>query len=219
MQTDDFRIKEGGIIDEGYLGPAFNHRFSKGQILYGSRRTYLRKVSIPHFDGVCANTTFVIEPTGDDIVPELLPFIMQSAGFTEHSIKMSKGSTNPYINWKDIAFYDFAVPAKDRQRRIATILWAAEDCIRKGERFVAAAEQAKRVLMRDLFSKGIGHTDFEQIKGFGKFPEGWEIVQAQKLLDDKKIQKIQDGNYGGQYPRFSDFQQRVYHLFLQHMFH
>ena len=59
------------------------------------------------------------------------------------------------------------------QRRIATILWAAEDCIMKGERFVAAAEQAKRVLMRELF-KGEGHTEFKEIKGFGKIPGGWE---------------------------------------------
>ncbi|NLH79022.1 MAG: hypothetical protein GX465_18535, partial [Acidobacteria bacterium] len=150
MQTDDFRIKEWGIIDEGYLGPAFNHKFTKGQILYGSRRTYLRKVSIPHFDGICANTTFVIEPQGNDLIPDLLPFVMQSAGFTEHSIKMSKGSTNPYINWKDIACYEFAVPDKDRQRRIATTLWAAEDCIVKGERFVKAVERIKKILVKKV---------------------------------------------------------------------
>jgi type I restriction enzyme, S subunit len=173
MQTDDFRIKEWGTIDDGYLGPAFNHKFSKGQILYGSRRTYLRKVSLPHFDGVCANTTFVIEPTGDDLIPELLPFVMQSAGFNEQSIRMSKGSTNPYINWKDIACYEFAVPEKEEQRRIATTLWAAENCIVKGERFVAAAEQTKRVLMRELFSKGIGHTKFKSHDRFEKIPYDW----------------------------------------------
>jgi len=177
MQTDDFRIKEWGTMDNGYLGPAFNHKFSKGQILYGSRRTYLRKVSIPHFDGVCANTTFVIEPTGDDLIPELLPFVMQSAGFNEQSIRMSKGSTNPYINWKDIACYEFAVPEKKEQRRIATTLWATEDCIVKGERFVAAAEQAKQVLMRELFSKGIGHFKFKGIKWIGNVPEGWHIIK------------------------------------------
>lgn len=183
MRTDDFRIEEWGTIDDGYLGPAFDHKFSKGQILYGSRRTYLRKVSIPQFDGVCANTTFVIEPTGDDLVPELLPFVMQSAGFNDHSIRMSKGSTNPYISWNDIACYEFAIPDKEQQRRIATTLWAAEDCIVKGERFVAAAERAKQVLMRELFSKGIGHKEFKDVKGYGKLPKEWGLLTLQELIE------------------------------------
>jgi restriction endonuclease S subunit len=187
MQTDDFRIKEWGTIDEGYLGPAFNHKFTKGQILYGSRRTYLRKVSIPHFDGVCANTTFVIEPTGNDLIPELLPFVMQSAGFNDHSIRMSKGSTNPYINWKDIACYEFAIPEKEQQRRIATTLWVAEDCIVKGERFVVTAERGKQLLMRELFRKGIGNTEFTEVKGFGKVPKGWEVVPFQNLYAQPSI--------------------------------
>jgi len=191
MQTDDFRIKDWGTIDEGYLGPAFNHKFIKGQILYGSRRTYLRKVSIPHFDGVCANTTFVIEPTGDDLIPELLPFVMQSAGFNEQSIRMSKGSTNPYINWKDIACYEFAVPEKEQQQRIATTLWAAEDCIVKAERFVAAAEEAKQVLMRELFSKGIGHNEFKNVIGLGKIPAIWNCDLLDQLVQQVSVGIVQ----------------------------
>ena len=191
MQTDDFRIKDWGTIDEGYLGPAFNHKFIKGQILYGSRRTYLRKVSIPHFDGVYANTTFVIEPTGDDLIPELLPFVMQSAGFNEQSIRMSKGSTNPYINWKDIACYEFAVPEKEQQQRIATTLWAAEDCIVKAERFVAAAEEAKQVLMRELFSKGIGHNEFKNVIGLGKIPAIWNCDLLDQLVQQVSVGIVQ----------------------------
>lgn len=176
MQTDDFRINNWGTIDYGYLGPAFDHKFIKGQILYGSRRTYLRKVSIPHFDGVCANTTFVIEPTGDDLVPDLVPFVMQSAGFNDHSIRMSKGSTNPYVNWKDIACYEFAVPEKEQQRRIATILWSAEDCIVFGERFVEAAKQAKLLLMRELFDYKKGTLDTNPPELLKKSTKSIEIV-------------------------------------------
>ena len=191
MQTDDFRIKEWGTIDDGYLGPAFNHKFSKGQILYGSRRTYLRKVSIPHFDGVCSNTTFVIEPTGEDLIPELLPFVMQSAGFNDQSIRMSKGSTNPYINWKDIACYEFAVPEKEEQRRIATTLWAAEDCIVKGERFVTAAERAKQVLMGELFGKGIGHREFKNVNDYGKIPKDWILSSLDQLSESISVGIVQ----------------------------
>lgn len=183
MQTDDFHIKEWGTICDDYLGPAFNQKFVKGQILYGSRRTYLRKVAIAHFDGICANTTFVIEQKGNGLIPELLPFIMQSESFTAHSVKMSKGSTNPYINWKDIACYEFSIPPKDQQPHIAEILWAAEDCIVKNERFVEVAERYKRVLMRELFSRGIGHTKYKDVKTIGRIPVEWDLTQVQSTCE------------------------------------
>lgn len=122
MNTDDLHIRHWGSIGEGYLGPAFHRKFVKGQILYGSRRTYLRKVAVADFDGICANTTFVLEPKDDELIPELLPFIMQTESFSTHAVKQSRGSVNPYVNWKDIAWYEFAIPPKDEQRRIADIL-------------------------------------------------------------------------------------------------
>jgi|WetSurMetagenome_2_1015567.scaffolds.fasta_scaffold39673_2 type I restriction enzyme, S subunit len=127
METDNLRIRRYGTIGEGYLGPAFHRKFARGQVLYGSRRTYLRKVAVADFDGVCANTTFVLEPNGDELIPELLPFILQTDAFNEHSIKRSRGSVNPYINWSDLVWYEFSLPPLDEQRRIAEILWAAEE--------------------------------------------------------------------------------------------
>jgi len=131
METDNLHITSWGNIGNGYLGPAFHRKFVKGQVLYGSRRTYLRKVAVAEFDGICANTTLVLEPKDGSLLPELLPFIMQSESFTEFSIKNSKGSVNPYINWSDLARYKFPLPPLDEQRRIAEILWAADEVITK----------------------------------------------------------------------------------------
>lgn len=129
METDNLHITSWGNIGNGYLGPAFHRKFVKGQVLYGSRRTYLRKVAVAEFDGICANTTLVLEPKDGSLIPELLPFIMQSGSFTEFSVKNSKGSVNPYINWSDLARYEFPLPLLDEQRRIAEILWAADETI------------------------------------------------------------------------------------------
>lgn len=184
MQTDDLHIKKWGTIGDDYLGPAFNKMFKKGQILYGSRRTYLRKIAIPHFDGICSNTTFILEPKGTDLLPELLPFVMQSVAFTEHSIRESKGSTNPYINWKDITKYQFEVPVSmDRQREIADILLAAEDAIVKTEIFIENAERYKTVLMRNLFSEGIQHSDTKYDEKIGNIPIEWDSTLLSDLIE------------------------------------
>lgn len=155
MDTDDLRIRRWGMIGDGYLGPAFHRRFRAGQILYGSRRTYLRKVAVADFDGICANTTFVIEAKPDIIEPDLLPFIMQSEGFNEHSIRNSRGSVNPYVNWKDIASYEFPLPPMDEQRRIAEILWAVEEAIEEYVNARTAAHLSKSVVFHRLLYSGL----------------------------------------------------------------
>ena len=118
MDTDDLRIRRWGNVGDGYLGPAFTAHFLPGQVLYGSRRTYLRKVAVAEFEGVCANTTFVLEPNSPDMLREFLPYVMTTERFHEHSIKQSKGSVNPYINFKDLTWYEFTLPSLDTQRSI-----------------------------------------------------------------------------------------------------
>ncbi len=129
MGSEDLHLREWGELTDEYLGPAFIRKFEEGDILYGSRRTYLRKVVIAPFSGITSNTTFVIKANEKLIDKQLLPFIMMSEGFAENSIKNSKGSVNPYINWKDIANYEFLLPPKDQQAKLAELLWAMDRVI------------------------------------------------------------------------------------------
>lgn len=127
MDTDDLRIRRWGEIGDGYLGPAFHMRFRPGQVLYGSRRTYLRKVAVADFEGITANTTYVLESANPDVLlPELLPFIMQTEAFNQHSVRESKGSVNPYVNFSDLASFEFTLPPIEEQRRIVAALSATE---------------------------------------------------------------------------------------------
>lgn len=139
MDRDDLRIRRWGTIGDGYLGPAFHMRFKPGQILYGSRRTYLRKVAVADFEGITANTTFVLEPKDPCVLlPELLPFLMQTEAFHEHAIKQSKGSVNPYINFSDLTWFEFTLPPIDEQRRI-TVALKEMDALCESQRAVALA--------------------------------------------------------------------------------
>ncbi|OAX87921.1 restriction endonuclease [Xanthomonas nasturtii] len=128
MDTDDLRLRRWGEIGSGYLGPAFHMRFKPGQVLYGSRRTYLRKVAVADFEGVCANTTFVLEPKNpEELLPEFLPFLMQTEAFNAFSINNSKGSVNPYINFSDLERFPFALPPIEDQRSAVDLLRSAKD--------------------------------------------------------------------------------------------
>lgn len=132
MDSDDLRIHRWGGVDDGYLGPAFHRRFRPGQVLYGSRRTYLRKVAVADFDGVCSNTTFVLSSKDENqLLPGFLPWVMTSEAFHSFAIAESKGSVNPYVNFSDITRYEFALPPIDQQRSIADLCWALERHSRK----------------------------------------------------------------------------------------
>jgi type I restriction enzyme S subunit len=127
MDTDDLVIRRWGDVGDGYLGPAFHRRFQPGNVLYGSRRTYLRKVAVPDFEGICANTTFVLEPNSEDLLPGFLPYVMSTDRFHAHSIQQSKGSVNPYVNFRDLVWYEFPLPPIEQQRMLKVLLcWIEE---------------------------------------------------------------------------------------------
>lgn len=125
MDTEALHIsRRGRFIEPPEPGPAFIRAFQPGQVLYGSRRTYLKKVAVADFAGVCANTTFVLETKDQSLfMQELLPYLMYSDRFTKYSINNSKGSTNPYILFSDLAKFEFDLPSMDMQKKLTTLFW------------------------------------------------------------------------------------------------
>lgn len=150
LESEDFKIRTWQKVGEGYLGPAFHVLFKAGDILYGSRRTYLRKVSLADFDGVCANTTYVIRAKEDLLLQDLLKHIMLSERFTQYSIGVSKGSTNPYINWKDLDNFSFQVPDLETQREIANMLDSILDIVEQLKQQKITLKHLKQKLLNEI---------------------------------------------------------------------
>jgi type I restriction enzyme S subunit len=128
LDPESLHIKRWGLIADG---TTFTRKFVAGQVLFGKRRAYQRKAAVAEFDGICSGDILVFEPANDQLLPELLPFIVQSDGFFQHALGTSAGSLSPRTKWQDLARYEFALPPLDEQRRIAEILWAADEACRK----------------------------------------------------------------------------------------
>jgi len=151
MDSDNLKITRWGTVGDGYLGPAFTMRFQPGQILYGSRRTYLRKVAVADFVGICANTTFVLESKSEELLQEFLPHVMSTERFHEYSISKSKGSVNPYINFVDLNDYEFALPPIAEQRRIIKLMLTIDENINHLLHLDCVISKSKR----SIFNAGI----------------------------------------------------------------
>lgn len=210
MTSEDLHIRDWGNLTDEYLGPAFIRKFEKGDILYGSRRTYLRKVAIADFDGITSNTTFVIKANEAKIDKRLLPFIMMSEGFTENSIKNSKGSVNPYINWKDIAKYEFLLPPTDQQAKLAELLWAMDAVIERENEVLKKlsinyAAEKKEIYKSKENKKIILGESIEILSGFAfkskMFNKNMEGVPLIRIRDisECKIDTFYSGEYDEKY--------------------
>ncbi len=122
LDPESLHIKRWGLIADG---TSFTRKFIEGQVLFGKRRAYQRKAAVADFEGICSGDILVFESQGDDLLPDLLPFIVQSEGFYNHALGTSAGSLSPRTRWRDLAEYEFPLPPKDEQHRIADIAWVA----------------------------------------------------------------------------------------------
>lgn len=159
MDSEDLTLHRWGSFASDDVGPAFIRIFKPGQVLYGSRRTYLKKIVVAPFEGITANTTFVLETKNEDEFSQrLLPFIMLSDDFTEWSIRKSKGSTNPYVLFSDLADYEFDLPSPEEQRRLADKLWAAYELKEAYKKMIAATDEMVKSQFIEMFGDPIKNT-------------------------------------------------------------
>lgn len=116
LKPGDLRIRSWGNVADGVT---FTSVFQPGQVLFGKRRAYQRKVAVADFSGVCSGDIYVLETKDEQaLLPELLPFICQTNAFFEHAVDTSAGSLSPRTNWKSLANFEFALPPVTGQLQI-----------------------------------------------------------------------------------------------------
>ncbi|MBU3949083.1 MAG: restriction endonuclease subunit S [Proteobacteria bacterium] len=93
----------------------------KGDIIFGKRRAYQRKVSVSHFDGIASAHSMILRANEKNIEKDFLPFFMQSDVFMNRAVQISEGSLSPTIKWKTLASQEFILPKKEKQKRITEV--------------------------------------------------------------------------------------------------
>ena len=123
LDPGDLKIKRWGSLKDGIT---FTRRVSPGQTLFGKRRAYQRKVAYAEFDAICSGDILTFKADEAQLLPEFLPFLVQSNKFFDHALSTSAGSLSPRTNWRDLSTFEFDLPPLEEQKRIASLLWAVE---------------------------------------------------------------------------------------------
>jgi len=149
LEPGDLRIRSWGNVADGVT---FTSVFQPGQVLFGKRRAYQRKVAVADFAGVCSGDIYVLEPHDAQVLlPELLPFICQTDAFFDHAVGTSAGSLSPRTNWTSLADFEFALPAMDEQRNLVRLLMNAEAARTAAQDAATHAEKLRKSLLLETF--------------------------------------------------------------------
>jgi len=185
LDTDNIRIKRYGSPEEVN---ATKFIAKKGDIIFGKRRAYLRKVAITENDAVVSAHSMVLRPKGELIYKDFLPCLLQSSLFWKAAHSISEGSLSPTIKWKTLSKQEFLIPPIEEQKRIAEILWSIENTLEKTEKLIEINKKLKKGLLNELLTKGIGHKKFKKTE-IGEIPEEWPLVKIDEItenLDNKR---------------------------------
>ena len=132
-------------------------RFYKGDIIFGRRRAYQRKTALATTDGICSAHAMVLRAKEDVADPMFLPFLFHSKSFIDMAITISVGGLSPTINWKDIAKQEFLLPPKPEQKRLAALLWAADEMIEKEKKELKRLSVFRLSRLKELFRSASTH--------------------------------------------------------------
>lgn len=182
LEPGDLHIRSWGEVANGVT---FTNVFHPGQVLFGKRRAYQRKVAVADFSGVCSGDIYVLETKdANTLLPELLPFICQTDAFFDHAVGTSAGSLSPRTNWTSLADFDFSLPPRDEQQRTLEVLLAIEDELNALEMARQVGSETEKVILAHAI-RGAFHSNGKAVKKtrFGPVPADWSVIPISHIAD------------------------------------
>lgn len=143
----------------------------KGDVLFGKRRAYQKKVAIAPFDGIFSAHGMVLRPREDVVDKDFFPLFISSDYFLDAAIKISVGSLSPTINWRDLKELEFELPDLENQKRLAEALWAMNDTMDSYKELIAATDELVKSQFMEQF-------DLEEARR-----KGWKIMRLKEAVE------------------------------------
>ncbi|HVU56475.1 MAG TPA: restriction endonuclease subunit S, partial [Puia sp.] len=137
IEPGNLHISTWGNVSDGTM---FTKRFTTGQVLFGKRRAYQKKAALADFDGICSGDILVLEANEKVIDKNLFPFLISSDRFFDYAVHTSAGSLSPRTKFQDLAKFEFFLPPKEQQAKLAGLLWAADIKIEKYKKLIKKIE-------------------------------------------------------------------------------
>ncbi len=164
----------------------------KGDVLFGKRRAYQKKVGIAPFDGIFSAHGMVLRPREEIITKEYFPLFISSDYFLNEAIRISVGSLSPTVNWKDLKDLTFNIPTIEEQKRITPLVWAAIKAKNAYNSLLLRTDELVKSQFIEMFGDEKNLIRMDEICSY--FGDG-DWIES-KDQSDEGIRLIQTGNVG-----------------------
>ena len=178
----------------------------KGDVLFGRRRAYQKKVGIAPFDGIFSAHGMVLRPKADVVDPMFFPFFISSGIFLDEAIRVSVGSLSPTANWKDLRTLEFDLPSPGKQRELAGILSEAESLKGHYRKLLTTCDDVVKSQFVEMFGDPIDNTFHKPIASFsdlGKWQSGGTPARSNTAYFEGDIDWYSAGELNGFHLRSS----------------
>lgn len=150
IESENFTLQGFGNLGDG---TTFTKRFSKGDVLFGKRRAYLKKVAIADLDGICSSDILVFRAKAKTMLPELLPYYASSDAFMNHAVSTSAGSLSPRTKWRDLAGFKLSIPDLKIQEKIVSVFHQLSESLTLIKNQTQTLKKLKQKLLNEILGE------------------------------------------------------------------
>jgi restriction endonuclease S subunit len=172
LDADSLKIRRWGTPNDV---EATKLMFKSGDIIFGRRRAYQRKLGVAEFNGICSAHAMVLRAKPDVVIPEFLPFFMQSDLFMNRAVEISVGSLSPTINWKTLAVQEFALPCLEEQAKLIELLSASLSAAYAAEMVSIRVGELRKSFIADHLGNGLDVSSGVNTP-WGTLPLHWRYI-------------------------------------------
>jgi len=147
LDADNLKIERTGTPDD-VIGTKL--KIYKGDIIFGKRRAYLRKVAVSHFDGIASAHSMILRANEKSIEKEFLPYFMQSDAFMSRAVQISEGSLSPTIKNKTLAVQEFILPKKEKQKELVSVFKQFDTTMQQLKQQKTTLKNLKQKLINEI---------------------------------------------------------------------
>lgn len=192
IDSEDIHLRRSESLDKS---TTFTKKFSKGDVLFGRRRAYLKKAAKAEFEGICSGDITVMRAKEELLNPDLLPFIVNNDKFFDYAITHSAGGLSPRVKFKDLANYEIYLPKLEQQKLLLNLFLQLDDLFLKEKNVYNFQIQLKSSMVKELLL-GKNMAGKKKSSAFGEIPDDWKVVSLFDLRELSDKHSFTGGPFG-----------------------
>jgi len=181
LDSNSLRIRRWGDPSEVGANSDLRH-FEPGDVLLARRGIELRKVGLAHFRGVASGHALVFRARPEVVLPNFLPYFIQSNAFMKRADRRSVGSLSKTVNLSALMKEEFLLPSLDEQARTVRLLADARAMVEACFDALTALDRAKDAAIARALETGLRGAPLLSTP-LGTRPTNWQVCSIEARYD------------------------------------